>query len=257
MYERFRNLVAEILSRDGLLSISCIVGAGLSAGSGLQTFRGENGLYSQIEPEALASRQGFEANPELVWSWYRDRMIKVMQTEPNPGHYALVELEHLGVLHKIITQNVDGLHRRAGQSDDKLIQVHGTLSETHCLNHCGKTMQITTEDDIPDSVPVHCSCGSYQRPSVVWFGEPIPFDFYAIINDIKANTNLLLIIGTSGTVVPVSMIPGQVASVMEIVNINPDISSFKHIADQSISEPAEAALPKIVTIIKNLLVDQT
>ena len=248
-YREFDRLIKHLITNQGL-NISCIVGAGLSAGSGLSTFRGEEGMYKGRDPMELASRRGFIDDPLLVWTWYRDRIRKMFDVAPNPGHHALVDLEKLGILDLIITQNVDGLHLQAGQSPEKIVEIHGTLSKTKCFANCGREFILSKP---PEEIPVRCACGSYQRPAVVWFGEPVSIDMIGILDHIQAESNLLLIIGTSGVVYPVAQLPYILARSISIVNINSESNGFDEISDISFTEKAEICLPKLVEIIRENL----
>lgn len=228
-------------------TITAIVGAGASVASGLKTFRGEDGLYKGVQPEDLASVQGFRKDPKLVWSWYKWRISGVFIAKPNSIHYSLVELETAGLLDKVITQNVDGLHRRAGQSEEKLIEIHGNIINTHCLDNCGRK---TTLDSVPEQIPILCSCGSYQRPAVVWFGEQLDSEDIRKSERALQRSDIILTIGTSGMVTPVATMPyiaKQHGAFLIDFNIN--TTPISHISDLFLQGGAEETVPQIVDYI--------
>ncbi|HID16049.1 MAG TPA: NAD-dependent deacylase, partial [Candidatus Atribacteria bacterium] len=224
-----------------------LTGAGISAESGIPTFRGKNGLWSKFKAEELATPQAFKRNPNLVWEWYKWRMEKIFNTKPNLGHYALVELEQLGILKYIITQNVDGLHQIAGSKF--IIELHGSIRRGRCI----KCRYIVAFDKPPRDIPPRCpECNNLLRPDVVWFGEPIPEDKLKRAIKLFSIADVALIIGTSGVVQPAGYLPyitkehGGI-----IIEINIRSSAITSIADIFINEKASYALTKIVSFIKN------
>ncbi|MDY0151143.1 MAG: NAD-dependent deacylase [Candidatus Cloacimonas sp.] len=177
--------------------VVALTGAGISAESGIRTFRESGGLWESHRVEDVATPQGFEINPSLVWEFYRQRLQQSQKALPNPAHYALVDLEnYLGSNFCLITQNVDGLHSRAGSKMP--LEMHGSLYSCYCTNCRSKYAM----EDINHSVkiPVCEKCGAPLRPDIVWFGE-IPYNLFDIENALK-HCEHLIIIGTSGTVYP-------------------------------------------------------
>ena len=150
--------------------VAVLTGAGISAESGVPTFReAQTGLWAKYDPQELATPQAFQRNPKLVWDWYAWRRELVNRAAPNPGHFALVELANLVPKFTLITQNVDGLHQKAGS--ENVICLHGNIMETKCYAHNHFIDRLPEEDDVPPKCP---TCGSLLRPNVVWFGENLP-----------------------------------------------------------------------------------
>ena len=152
--------------------VAVLTGAGVSAESGVPTFRdAQTGLWARFRPEDLATPEAFRRNPKMVWDWYQSRFHAVAAVEPNPGHFALAVMQDLFPQFTLITQNVDGLHERAGSR--KVIELHGNILKHKCLD-CGIPLSL---DDAPLGSPPACPCDkSYYRPDVVWFGENLPVD---------------------------------------------------------------------------------
>lgn len=179
--------------------VTVLTGAGVSAASGIPTFRGDDGLWRNFRAEDLATPEAFARDPRTVWEWYGWRRDLVRQAEPNPAHHALVDLAHTVEHVEIITQNVDGLHARAG-GDLPLHELHGSLFLLRCTR-CGAERPDHDPGPPPGSMP-HCGCGGLQRPGVVWFGEPLDPDVFAAGVQAARSCDVLLVVGTSGTVHP-------------------------------------------------------
>ncbi|HPO63524.1 MAG TPA: Sir2 family NAD-dependent protein deacetylase, partial [Candidatus Kapabacteria bacterium] len=159
------NELLEILHK--VRKVVVLTGAGVSAESGIATFRDPNGLWTKMNPAELASVQGFMSNPKLVWSWYEHRRDIISSTKPNPGHYSIAEMQEIFTDFTLITQNVDRLHQAAGSKN--VIELHGNIIDNHCQK-CKKPFK--GETSLPDEELPKCpECGGMIRPSVVWFGE--------------------------------------------------------------------------------------
>ncbi|MBX5459039.1 MAG: NAD-dependent deacylase [Thermogemmatispora sp.] len=184
--------------------IAVLTGAGISAESGIPTFRdATSGLWSRFNPEELATREAFERNPRRVWEWYTERRQQAATAQPNAGHRALAAMERYVEEVTIITQNVDGLHQRAGSS--RVLELHGNLFRTKCFaqDHPANP-DIASQEEIPPRCP---RCGSYLRPDVVWFGELLPERTYYQALQAVLSCDVLLVIGTSGIVEPAASLP--------------------------------------------------
>ncbi|MBL8176784.1 MAG: NAD-dependent deacylase [Bryobacterales bacterium] len=177
--------------------VAVLTGAGISAESGIPTFRDNNGLWRNFRAEDLATPQAFARDPRLVWEWYNWRRSLIAQAEPNAGHQALVALEQTKPGFTLITQNVDGLHARAGSRDPLLL--HGDIWTLRCTR-CG----VAVEDHRAnlDPLPPVCGCGAMQRPGVVWFGESLPAEVWRKAEQAARSAEVLLVVGTSALVYP-------------------------------------------------------
>ena len=193
------EIPAELVSLlRGTSNLVALTGAGVSQESGLRTFRdAQTGLWSQYKPEELASPQAFARDPKLIWDWYAWRREAVKGVRPNLGHYALVEMEKHIPKFTLITQNVDGLHRMAGNQN--LIELHGNIQRVRCAN-CFTVPEMW--EDETDSVPRCKECGGLLRPDVVWFGESLPRDQLEAAVNAARSCDVFFSIGTSGVVQP-------------------------------------------------------
>ncbi len=228
--ERLREQVRELTDRAR--RPVAITGAGVSAESGVPTFRGEDGLWKRFRPEELATPEAFARDPALVWEWYGWRRERIAPARPNPAHRWLAWYETRKPDFLLITQNVDGLHRLAGSR--RLVEIHGNLWVVRCTR-CG----FETEDRrMPlTGVPRCPRCGGLLRPGVVWFGEPIPPGPMARAVEAVQGCDLLLVIGTSAVVYPVAGLP-DLAPRAALVEVNPAPTPLTPRADVSVRAPA-------------------
>lgn len=190
----------DLLSRD--VPTAVLTGAGVSAECGIPTFRGEDGLWKKFKPQELANVDAFLRNPELVWSWYQHRREIINNVEPNPGHIALAQLERKLTNFTLITQNIDGLHRRAGS--ENILELHGNIQRNKCIK-CGRFCEEPV-DEKSESVP-NCECGGKIRPDVVWFGEMLPQNVIQEAYRATERSALFFSIGTSALVQPAASLP--------------------------------------------------
>ncbi len=229
-------------------TVVVLTGAGISAASGVPTFRGKDGLWNKFNPQELANVDAFLRNPKLVWEWYAWRRELIKKVKPNMGHYALVDLENFFSEFSIITQNVDNLHQLAGSKN--VIELHGNIMRNKCHN-CGKPY--TEEPDPGSELPSCPHCGGLIRPDVVWFGELLPPDAIERAQQLSREAEVFMSVGTSATVEPAASLPylakGNGAYVLEI---NPEITPLSSVADESIHEPADKVLPMLVIAMEKL-----
>jgi len=231
----------DILSKANHVSV--LTGAGISAESGISTFRDPDGLWSKFNPMELASIDGFMANTELVWDWYQYRRNTINQAKPNPGHYALAKMEHIFDVFHLITQNVDRLHHRAGSSN--VFELHGNIIENRCFN-CSSPF--TGDTNLPNKqVPVCHECGGKIRPCVVWFGEMLPADILQFADQSARTCDVFFSIGTSAEVYPAAALPMTAKQHgATVVEINPHRTSFTPYADLYLQGNSGVILPMLI-----------
>lgn len=223
-------------------------GAGISVPSGIPDFRSPGGLWSRYDPVAVASVQGLETNPLGVWEFLVDTARIFHPARPNAAHLALADLERQGRLAGVITQNIDGLHQRAGSRT--VVEYHGSWDNWYC-RRCGKGWNHSLAHELTrDQLPVLCPCGGLIRPPVVFFGEGIPRRAMQESEDLLRGANLILIVGTSGEVAPANTLPGRVkragGAVIE-VNLGP--TAFDGLSDIRVDGPAERVIPVLYDLI--------
>lgn len=241
------DAIAECISRAS----SCVVltGAGISAESGVPTFRGKEGLWGKFKPEELATMDAFMANPELVWEWYRWRRDLLNKVKPNAGHRALCELEQLSPRFTLITQNVDGLHRQAGSQN--VLELHGNIMRNKCAT-CGSPFDSTVDID-PHAIPACPNCGGQIRPDIVWFGELLDSETIDAAFAESDRADVFISIGTSAIVQPAATLPVSAKrSGATLIEINPEATPLSDIADYRIDKPAGKFLPRLVERVKAL-----
>jgi NAD-dependent deacetylase len=185
--------------------VCVLTGAGVSQESGVPTFRDKDGLWQKFKPEELANMDAFLANPDLVWDWYQHRRQVVRDVFPNDGHVALAAMESFFNDFTLVTQNVDGLHARAGSN--KLLEVHGNILRSFCVK-CGEFASQDYLENLAQTGKALCQkCTGLLRPDVVWFGEMLPADIYEQADRAARNCELFLSVGTSGAVFPAAGLP--------------------------------------------------
>jgi NAD-dependent deacetylase len=222
--------------------IAALTGAGISAESGIPTFRGAGGLWREFRAEDLATPQAFARNPKLVWEWYDWRRGLIAAAQPNAGHLAIAELERRSKYFTLITQNVDGLHDRAGSRPLKL---HGDIWTVRCMD-CGRERR-DDRASIPD-LPPRCACGSLERPGVVWFGEGLPSTVWLAAEQAAREAEVFLVIGTSAVVYPAAgLVELAKSSGAKIVEINIAETPVTDFVDASLRGPAAGVLPQFIS----------
>ena len=230
-------------------SVAVLTGAGVSAESGVPTFRGEEGLWKKYRPEELANFEAFMRNPELVWEWYNFRRNLINKVEPNPGHYALAEMEKMFPNFHLITQNVDNLHRRAGS--ENIYELHGNIMRNRCVD-CSKRYDYDDFQFSPNEGVPRCECGGLIRPDVVWFGEMLPQEQLRKSFAAARTCDVFMSIGTSAVVQPAGNLPLEALDAgAYVVEINPErtvISSYVH---ETILGKSGEILPKLLEQIEH------
>lgn len=224
--------------------IVVLTGSGVSAESGVPTFsEAQKGLWARFDPQELATPEAFERDPGLVWDWYEWRRKLVMEACPNPGHRAISELERLVPEFTLITQNVDGLHQRAGSS--RVIELHGNILRSKCSVE-GITVEYYEGAEKPPCCP---SCGAPLRPDVVWFGEMLPIEAIEAASEAARGSDLFLSVGTSSLVYPAAALPYEaLENGATLVEINPEETPLTPHAGYSVRALAGEALPELVSV---------
>lgn len=226
---------------DAARQIFVLTGAGISAESGVPTFRDAlTGLWARFDPEELATESAYRRQPTLVWQWYEHRRALVAATQPNPAHHALVQLAARKPV-TLVTQNVDGLHQRAGS--EHVVELHGNLFASKWLDGCGRC---DTVDPVPGEPP-HCAlCGAMMRPGVVWFGEDLPRVARYRAEYAAEHCDLCLVVGTSGLVYPAAALPGVAKdNGAQVIVVNPQPSVLDQTADIVLAGAAGEILPRL------------
>ncbi len=225
--------------------VTALTGAGISAESGVPTFRdAQTGIWAQFDPLELATPSAFARNPKRVWDWYAMRREMVARAEPNPGHLALAAIERRTPRFLLATQNVDGLHARAGST--RMVELHGNISRVKCSRDHGV---VTRWDEPLDDLPPRCPrCGAFLRPDVVWFEEMLPESALLAAEEAARHCDLMLVVGTSAEIYPAAALPetAQRAGAL-VVEVNPDATSLSAVADHVIRAPSGRALPALVS----------
>jgi NAD-dependent deacetylase len=236
-----------ILSNSRKVVVS--TGAGVSRESGIPTFREtQKGLWANFDPEELATLEGFLKNPAMVWNWYQDRIKQIKEVKPNPGHYAIAEMQDIFEEFYLITQNIDNLHQKAGSKN--VCELHGNILQFKCLE------ENTIVENWPDTdqVPPRCgNCNGMIRPNVVWFGEALPEKELSFAFHIAANCDVMIVAGTSGLVQPAASLPliAKRSSNASIIEVNPQKSAITPVADVFLQSTSGNILPELLEKLKH------
>jgi NAD-dependent protein deacetylase/lipoamidase len=222
-----------------------LTGSGISAESGLPTFRGVGGLWRTHRVEELASPEGFARDPALVWAWYNERKAAHSHAEPNAGHVALAELERAFSDFTLATQNVDSLHLRAGSRN--VLELHGNLREARCAR-CAARRPIG-DAGIPLDEIAH-ACGGCFRPDIVWFGEALPYAAWRPAQEAAARADVILVVGTSAVVYPAAALATHYNRRAFVAEINPEETAISDRVGCTLRGKAADVLPRILTALE-------
>ncbi len=234
-------------------SVAALTGAGISAESGVPTFRGKDGLWSKLRPEELANFDSFLRNPELVSEWYMHRREVTRVAKPNAAHYALVEMEKIFRHFTLITQNIDNLHRRAGSQN--ISELHGNIEKNYCLD-CRKRYDGV---DFDKNESLKCGkCGGLIRPDIVWFGEMLPAEQWEVAEKASEDADVMFVIGTSAVVYPAAQLPITAKrNGGMIIEINKEQTPVSEYADVFIQGSASEIMTDLITEIKETISEQS
>lgn len=237
----FESITKELRAAKKVVFVT---GAGISQESGVPTFRGKDGLWRNYDAMKLATINAFYDNPKLVWEWYNERRKNIFAAEPNLGHNAIAELEKF-VKVIVLTQNIDGLHQRAGSTE--VLELHGSIIKIKCTS-CDFKDDISTE--FVDILPL-CKCGNILRPDVVWFGESLPQDIWQQAIIYASRCDVMVVVGTSLVVSPANTLPIYAKQNNAIlIEINPEKTMMSSDMDLSIRNTSVIALPELVSMFK-------
>ncbi len=221
-----------------------VTGAGISQESGIPTFRGKDGLWRNYDAMKLATIDAFYDDPKLVWEWYNERRSNIFAAEPNPGHKAVAELEKYAKV-IVLTQNIDGLHQKAGSSE--VLELHGSIVKIKCTV-CDFRDEIMSEFS---EIPPLCKCGNILRPDVVWFGESLPQEIWQKAMIYASQCDLMIIAGTSLVVSPANTLPLYAKQNNAIlVEVNPKETEMSSEMDIVVRNTSANALPEFVSLFK-------
>ncbi len=241
------HIEKEIVQRINQAPRICVLtGAGISAASGVPTFRGKNGLWRNYRPEDLATPQAFHRDPALVWEWYLWRRTLIRKVEPNPAHHALVTLETMKSDFTLITQNVDNLHFLAGNKN--VIELHGNIMRSKCIQCDAGYLE---DVEISTGIPRCPECDGYIRPDVVWFGESLPVEAIEGARRASMSSTVFLVIGTSGVVEPAASLP-RLARVNDsfVIEINTEETPLTSFCDTFFQAAADTFLPELIRTLQ-------
>lgn len=255
------------------MRVLVLTGAGVSAESGIPTFRGKDGYWRNLDPTKLATPEAFARDPQLVWDWYRERRQRIRNARPNAAHEAVERLAQHTDEFLLVTQNVDDLHARAGVAAEKMVQIHGNIFITRCSlcdwraelcdaetdNICSDaglagarpSIEDNDRDDVKDGIPTCRKCRALMRPGVVWFGEQLPWNELQRVEDFLDGgvCDVVIVAGTTATfgyIIDWALGGGAKHFRGELIEVNPEETPLSRFATRLVREPAAIALPRIV-----------
>ena len=235
--------------RSSVVRVLVITGAGVSAESGIPTFRGKDGYWRNLDPIKLATPEAFARDPELVWQWYRERRHRIRDAQPNAAHEAIANLAQCADEFLLVTQNVDDLHERAGLAKAEMVQIHGDIFATKC-SRCDFEQEQEQEHEQEQNGVTRCTrCGALMRPGVIWFGEPLPSrEIERVENYLQRDPcGVVIVVGTTATfgyIIDWALRASRRGG--ELIEVNPEETPLTRFATRLVREPAALALPSLV-----------
>ena len=228
------------------MRVLVLTGAGVSAESGIPTFRGKDGYWRNLDPAKLATPEAFARDPQLVWDWYRERRQLIREAPTNAAHEAIAKLAQHGDEFLLVTQNVDDLHARAGVSPGKMVQIHGNIFVTRC-SRCD--FSVLERDEERQEIPRCANCAALMRPGVVWFGEQLPWREVQRVENFldRDGCDVVIVVGTTATfgyIIDWALQANRNGG--ELIEVNPEETPLSRFATRLVREPAAIALPRIV-----------
>jgi NAD-dependent deacetylase len=226
--------------------VVAFTGAGVSAESGVPTFRGAGGLWEGRPIEEVATPQGFEREPLKVWRFYEERRCNLSRCRPNPAHEVLARWQERFPAYTLVTQNVDSLHEDAGARG--VLHLHGSIWTVRCTS-CGAE-RVERSTPLPELPPRCPRCGAMERPGVVWFGEHLPEDVMRAASRAAGAAEVLVVVGTTAVVYPAAgLVQTAAASGATVIEVNPEASALAHLAEVELRGPAGLLLPQLDALL--------
>jgi NAD-dependent deacetylase len=249
------NFKIAALCRSYAVRVLVITGAGVSAESGIPTFRGKDGYWRNLNAAKLATPEAFARDPKLVWEWYRERRQRIRSATPNAAHQAIMTLGQRSGEFLLVTQNVDDLHLRAGSPREKMVQIHGDIFISRCARCDFSRNDYEREQEKEDADLPHCPrCRALMRPGVVWFGEKLPLKEVQRVENYlhRGPCDFVIVAGTTavfGYIIDWGL--RATAGNGQLIEVNPEETPLSRFATRQVHEPATIALPRIVDEITN------
>ena len=240
------DLEISASSRSSIVRALVLTGAGVSAESGIPTFRGKDGYWRNLDPAKLATPEAFARDSKLVWEWYRERRQRIRNAQPNAAHAAIVKLSQHADEFLLVTQNVDDLHARAGMSPEKMVQIHGNIFVTRC-SRCD--FSVLERDQEWQEIPRCANCAALLRPGVVWFGEQLPWNEVQRVENFldRRACDIVIVAGTTATFgYIIDWALGACRDGGELIEVNPKETPLSQFATRLVRELAAITLPRLV-----------